>query len=472
MTIQYDFAKLTVMRKLKNLIAEHAGQNLALHEHINPQFAKVLSTIGFDKIYTRAEGASLFDKDGVEYFDFLAGYGVHGIGRNHPRLKEAIRDYLDLDMASLVQMDAPLLSGLLAKKLVEIFGHGVRDTVFFTSSGTEANEAAIKFVRCATSRSKLIHLDHAFHGLTNGSLSVNGNKEFRDGFGELLPAESVPMNDLNALEDKLRAKDVAAFIFEPIQGKGVYIPDDGYLKTAVELCRKYGTLTIADEVQTGIGRTGKWLACEHFGIEPDIVTLSKALSGGMVQCGAVIYKRSIYDKVFSRMDRCVVHSSTFGKNNLSMVCGLTSLAIIEDEDLLANAENLGKLLLSKLKDVQTKHDWIREVRGKGLMIGIEFGKPNGFKKKLIWDAVHKVDKGLFGELVVMPLLTKHHILTQVSGHHQDIVKLIPPLMITENHVNTFVTALESVLAECDKVGGPIMTMGKNLAKHVVGARAS
>jgi 4-aminobutyrate aminotransferase-like enzyme len=172
------------------------------------------------------------------------------------------------------------------------------------------------------------------------------------------------------------------------------------------------------------------------------------------------------------MDRCVVHSSTFGKNNLSMVCGLTSLAIIEDEDLLANAERLGNLLLSKLKDLQTKHDWILDVRGKGLMIGIEFGKPSGLKKKLIWDAVHKIDKGLFGELIVIPLLTKHRILTQVSGHHQDIVKLLPPLMITEKHVEIFVAALESVLAECAKVGGPILTMGKNLAKHVVGTRAS
>jgi acetylornithine/succinyldiaminopimelate/putrescine aminotransferase len=460
------------MLNLTELIRANVGRNLALHERINPQFAKVLTTIGFDKTYVRAEGASLFDKDGREYLDFLSGYGVYAFGRNHPKLKSAIKDVLDLDLSNLVQMDAPLLAGLFAEKLIEVFGHGVRDTVFFVNSGTEANEGAIKFARCATGRDKILHLDHAFHGLSNGSLSANGNAEFRDGFGTLLPSESVPINDLATLEDKLKTESYAAFLFEPIQGKGVYVPQDGYLQTAADLCRKYGTLTIADEVQTGVGRTGKWLASEHFGVEADIITLSKALSGGMVQTGAIVYKRAIYDKVFSRMDRCVVHSNTFGKNNLSMACGLTSLAIVEEEGLLQNAEKIGGLLVEKLNALKSKHDWILEVRGKGLMIGIEFGKPAGFKKKLVWDAVHKMDKGLFGELVVMPLLSKHGILTQVSGHHQDIVKLIPPLTITESHVEKFVAALDDVLSDCDKVTGPILSMGKNLAKHVVKSRAS
>lgn len=460
------------MPTLTELIRANVGKNMALHERINPQFAKVLTTIGFDKTYVRAIGSSLFDKEGREYLDFLSGYGVYAFGRNHPRLKAVIKEVLDLDLSNLVQMDAPLLAGLFADKLVEVFGHGVRDTVFFTNSGTEANEGAIKFARCATGRANLLHLEHAFHGLSNGSLSANGNAEFKNGFGTLLPSESVPMNDLGALEEKLKTKTFAAFLFEPIQGKGVYVPKDGYLKAAAELCRKYGTITIADEVQTGVGRTGKWLACEHFGIEADIVTLSKALSGGMVQTGAIVYKREIYDKVFSRMDRCVVHSNTFGKNNLSMACGLTSLAIVEEEKLLQNAERIGNSLLQKLNALKSKHDWILEVRGRGLMIGIEFGKPSGFKKKLVWETVHKMDKGLFGELVVIPLLAKHGILTQVSGHHQDIVKLIPPLNIGEEHVDKFVAALDDVLSDCDKVTGPLLSMGKNLAKHVVKARAS
>jgi len=455
------------MFSLTELIKQRLGENLALHQHINPQFAKVLKTIGFDKVYGRSSGVSLFDDKDNEYFDFLAGYGVYAIGRNHPKIKAILKEAIDLDFTNLVQMEAPLLSGLLAEKLISIFGHGVRDQVYFTNSGTEAIESTIKFSRCATGRHKLLFLDHAFHGLTTGSLALNGNKEFRNGFGELLSGDAVPMNDLQALETCLKTRDYAGFFFEPIQGKGVFIPDAGYLKAAIQLCRDYGTLSIADEVQSGMGRTGRWLACEHFEAEPDMIALSKALSGGMVPVGAVVYKHEIYEKVFSRMDRCVVHSSTFGQNNLAMVCGLASLAIIEEEGLLANTVIMGDKLLTGIEKLREKHDWIHAVRGKGLMLGIEFGKPSGFKKKLAWDIVHKLDKGLFGELIVMPLLSKHRILTQVTGHHQDIIKLIPPLTLEDRHVTAFLEALDDVLTDCDKVTGPIFTMGKNLAKHAM-----
>lgn len=455
------------MLNLKDLIEKSYKDNLKLHTHINPQFAKVLSTIGFDEKFIKAKGTSLFNDKNEEYLDFLSGYGVYGIGRNHPKIKQAIKDYLDLDFPNLIQMEAPVLCGILAEKIIQIFGQHIRGKVFFTSTGTEANEAAIKFARYATQRNKLLHWKKAFHGLTNGSLSVNGNDEFKKGFGDLLPSKGIPMNDLEALENELKTNEYAAFIFEPIQGKGVFIPDQNYIQKAMELCKQYGTLTIADEVQTGIGRTGKWLACEHFNIQPDFVTISKALSGGMVQIGAVNYKTEIYDKVFSRMDRCVVHSSTFGKNNLGMVCGLATLDIMEEENLVENSEKIGSYLLEKLSKLKEKYDWIKEIRGKGLMIGIEFGKPTGFKNKLVWDTVHKIDKGLFGELIVMPLFSKHKILTQVSGHHQDIIKIIPPLILTQEQADKFISSLDSVLEDCGKATGPILKMGMNLAKHVV-----
>lgn len=455
------------MLNIKSLLESRQNENIALHDHINPQFAKVLKTIGFDKTYVKAQGMSLFDKNGDEYFDFLSGYGVYALGRNHPDLKQMLHEVIDLDTANLIQMDAPALSGLLAEKLIELTGHGVRDTVYFTNSGTEAVESAIKFVRAATGREKIIYLDHSFHGLSTGSLSLNGNKEFKDGFGELLPGQSVPMNDLDALEVHLKSKEYAAFVFEPIQGKGVYVPHDDYLKQAAELCEKYGTLTVADEVQAGLGRTGKWMACEHFGIEPDVVCFSKALSGGMVPVGAVVYKRSIYNKVFSRMDRCVVHSSTFGQNNLAMACGLATLDLIQENNLLEKAESQGAKLKQKLLQLKEKQDWIKSVRGKGLMIGIEFGKPSGLKKKMAWNVVHKLDKGLFGELIVIPLLAQHRLLTQVSGHHQDIIKLIPPLIIEDHHIDRFVESLSSVLQDCEKVTGPILKMGTNLAKQAL-----
>lgn len=454
---------------IKKLIQEREGENLKLHaDFINPQFAKVLSTIGFDKVYTKALGPYLYDQEGNEYLDFLSGYGVYSIGRNHPTLKQALKEFTDLDYANLIQMEAPLLSGLLAEALVKKISVAGVDTVFFTNSGTEANEAAIKYALCATGKPRILFLEHAFHGLSTGSLSLNGNVEFRDGFGDLLPGTTmVRQNDLNQLEDELKKGDVAGFVFEPIQGKGVYVPEDTYLPQAQKLCRNYGALFIADEIQTGFGRTGKWFAFEHWNLEPDIITVAKALSGGMVPVGATLARRWIYDKVFSRMDRCVVHSSTFGQNNFAMVCGLATLSVLEKENLVEKARLQGETLISDIKKLIPKHEWIKEVRGRGMMIGIEFGKPQSFKKKMSWNLVHKMDKGLFGELIVMPLLAKHRFVTQVSGHHQDIVKLLPPFVIENKHSQQFVNALDSVLSECDQITGPIWEMGKNLVKHAL-----
>lgn len=452
---------------IKQIIESRTGENIQLHtDYINPQFAKVLSTIGFDKVYTKAHGPYLVDKDGTEYLDFLSGYGVYGIGRNHPKIKKVLHDFIDLDTANLIQMEAPLLSGLLAERLVKKINLEGLNKVFFTNSGTEAIECAIKYARAATGRKRILFLDHAFHGLSTGSLALNGNSEFRDGFGDLLPgAEKIPFNDIEAVKNELKKEDVAAFVFEPIQGKGVYVPDDSYWPEVQALCKKHGTLFVADEIQTGFCRTGKWFAYQHWNLSPDMITVAKALSGGMVPVGACIAQKWIYDKVFTRMDRCVVHSSTFGQNNMAMVCGLATLDILEEENILENTQKIGSLLIDELKKLAPKHEWIKEVRGRGLMIGLEFGKPTSFSKKIKWNLVHQMDKGLFAELIVMPLLTKHHILTQVSGHHQDVVKLIPPLVITEQHVKQFVDSIDSVLTECDAISGPIWEMGKNLMKH-------
>ncbi|MGH7197116.1 MAG: aspartate aminotransferase family protein, partial [Candidatus Omnitrophota bacterium] len=344
------------------------------------------------------------------YLDLLSGYGVFALGRNHPKIKQTIKELLDLDLSTLVQMDCSLLSGLLAEKLISLSSDHL-ETVFFTNSGTEAVEGAIKMARGATGRSRIVYLDHAFHGLTLGSLSANGNGEFRDGFGELLPSAKIPMNDPEALERELKKKDVAAFVFEPIQGKGVYIPEDSFLPEAQRLCRKYGTLMIADEVQTGLGRTGKWFAFEHWNLEPDLVCVAKALSGGFVPAGAILMRREIYKKVFSRMDRCVVHSNTFGKNTLAMGCGLATLHLIEEEKLLKKAEELGKSLISKMKEGCERYEMFGEVRGRGLMVGIEFKQPKSFKLKTAWKMIHAANKGLFGQMIVVPLMTKHRMLT-------------------------------------------------------------
>ena len=455
---------------IKKLVEDRWGENYSLHDrHVNPQFVRVLRTIGFDKVYKKAEGQYLYDAEGNRYLDFLAGYGVFALGRNHPKIKQTIRDLLEMDLSSMVQMDCHLLAGLLAEKLISIVGRANEeiDTVFFTNSGTEAIEGAQKMARGATGRSRILYLDHAFHGLTLGSLSANGNEEFRGGVGELLPGTCIPLNDLEALERELKKKDVAAFLFEPVQGKGVNIPNDDFLPEALRLCRKYGTLAIADEVQSGLGRTDRWFAFEHWGLKPDIVCVAKALSGGFVPAGAILMRRDIYKKVFSKMDRCVVHSNTFGKNTLAMGCGLATLHLIEEEKLLENAERMGALLKAKVTEACGGYEMFKEIRGKGLMLGIEFQSPKSFKLKAAWTMIHAANKGLFGQMIVVPLMGKHRILTQVAGHNVDLVKLLPPLIINEADVNHFAASLAEVVADCHKVPGGAWETGMMLAKNAL-----
>ena len=452
---------------IKKLIEDRWGENYGLHDaHVNPQFVNVLRTIGFDKIYTRAQGQYLYDADDNRYLDFLSGYGVFALGRNHPRIKQTIKDLLDRDLPSMVQMDCHLLAGLLAEKLLSLTPEGI-DTVFFTNSGAEAVEAAIKMARGATGRKRILYLDHAFHGLTLGALSANGNGEFRDGFGDLLEGTKIPLNDLETLERELRKKDVAAFLFEPIQGKGVHVPNDTFLPEAERLCRKYGTLLIADEVQTGLGRTGRWFAFEHWNLSPDLICVAKALSGGFVPAGALLMRRDIYKKIFSRMDRCVVHSNTFGKNTLAMGCGLAALHLIEEEGLLRNAERMGQLLKDQVTQACQEFEMFSEIRGQGLMLGIEFQSPRSLKLKTAWKIIHAANKGLFGQMIVVPLMSQHRILTQVAGHNIDLVKLLPPLIITQEDVTHFVQSLRAVVADCHRFPGGAWETGMRLAKNAL-----
>jgi ornithine--oxo-acid transaminase len=457
---------------ISSLLDTNAGRNYALHaEHINPRFAKVLHTIGFDRCYVKAEGSCLWDRDGRRYLDLITGYGVFSLGRNHPAIKQALLDFLARDYPSLVQMEAPLLSGLLAEALKARVPDEL-DTVYFTNSGTEGVESAIKFAHCATGRPGLLFCDHAFHGLTNGSLSLNGDDTFRQGFEPLLSdCRAIPFGDLDRLEQALASGEVAAFIVEPVQGKGVHLPPHGYLLKAAELCRRHGTLFVVDEVQTGIGRTGSFLAIDHEeGLVPDILILSKALSGGYVPVGAVITKRTIYDQVFSSLERSVVHSSTFGQGSLAMVAGLATLTALDEDGAIDNARDTGAYLLNKLQALIPKFEFLHEVRGSGMMIGIELGPPQRLALKTAWSMVHKMDKSLFPQAVVMPLLDDHGIITQVAGHHMDVIKLLPPLNLSREDADNFLSAFETVMQGLEKFPGPAWDILTRIGKFVLTQR--
>jgi len=455
---------------LEALLAARGAERYQLHSsYLNHQLPRMLHTIGFDKVYERAQGAYFYDAEGNDYLDMLAGFGIFALGRHHPVVRQAVHQVMDLELADLTRFDCQPLPGLLAERLLSYTPH--LDRVFFGSSGTEAVETALKFARYATGRRRVLYCDHAFHGLTTGSLSVNGEEGFRKGFAPLLPDTAVPLGDLAALERELKLGDVAALIVEPIQGKGVLAAPPGYLLAAQELLHRHKALLIADEVQTGIGRTGDFFAYQHeAGVEPDLVCAAKALSGGYIPVGATLGKEWIFEKVYSSMDRVLVHSASFGSNAQAMAAGLATLHVMEDEQVVANARRVGDLFRERLAALKPKYEMLADVRGRGLMIGIEFGRPQSLKLRTGWTALQAARKGLFAQMVVVPLMQRHRILTQVSGDHLEVIKLIPPLTIGEQEVDRFVDAFTDVMDEAHSGTGLMRDFGKTLIKQAVANR--
>jgi ornithine--oxo-acid transaminase len=456
---------------IQSLFAEREAERYALHtRHMNEQMVRVLKTIGYNVGFVRGKGQYLWDREGAKYLDLLSGWGVFAIGRNHPRVHDALRQVLDSELPNLVQMDVSALAGVLAGRLLARVPH--LEKVFFANSGTECVEAAIKFARAATGRTGIAYCGHAFHGLSYGALSLNGDAIFKKGFEGFLPGcAEVPFNDLTALEDVLKPRKIAGFFVEPIQGKGVNIPDDSYLKGVADLCQKYGTLFVADEIQTGMGRTGKFLAVEHWGVEPDMVLLAKALSGGHVPVGAVLTRKWIYDRLFDRMDRAVVHGSTFAKNDMAMAAGLATLDVLDEERVIENAAAQGERLMQSFRAMMQRYELICDVRGKGVMIGVEFGAPKSIGLKMSWHALEAANAGLFCQMITIPLFKEHKILAQVAGHASHTIKLLPPLIITDEDCAWIESAFEAAIAAAHKVPGAVWSLGKTLADHAIRARA-
>ena len=453
---------------IAELFSQHFDSKFDLHEqHLNNQMVRVLRTIGYDKNYTKALGQYLYDEDNNQYLDCLSGFGVFAIGRNHPTIISALQETLTLELPNLVQMDVSLLSGLLAEKILATTPDNL-SKMFFSNSGTEAVEAAIKFARYTTKRERIVHCEHSFHGLTLGALSLNGEEIFKQGFGPLLPnCNAIPFNDLEALEQALSTKNVAAFIVEPIQGKGVNVPDDNYLPEVERLCKKYGTLFVADEIQTGLGRSGKFWAIDHWNVKPDMILMAKALSGGFIPVGAVAMTKHIMDSVFNRMDRAVVHGSTFSKNNMAMAAGLATLQVIEDEKLVENSATIGNNIINSINAKADKYEFLKEARGKGLMIAVEFKSPKSLALKAAWTMLETANKGLFCQMVTIPLFKEHRVLTQVAGHGMNVVKLLPPLNLTQTDRDWIVNSFDKAIGDTHQVPGSIWDLGKNLASHAI-----
>jgi len=435
---------------IRELLDEHRGHELDLYARtINPQFIRLLRTIGFDRRWERAEGAYLYDADGTRYLDLLGGFGMYNVGRNNLRVRAALVEALGLETPGKVQMGVSPLPGLLAEAMLKRAPSSL-GRVLFTSSGTEAVEAALKLGRTATGRSGVVSCEHGFHGLTLGSLSAAGDTAFTERYGPLVPGFSrVPFDDLDALEAALRGENVAVFIVEPIQGHGPYFPSPGYLQGAQELCRRYGTLFCIDEVQVGFGRTGRMFALEHWALEPDLLTVAKSLSGGYVPVGALLMSTAVYDAVFDSLEHAFEHGSTFAPNDLAMAAGLATLEELDAERLPERAARLGDLLLERTRPLVERYEVIRDVRGLGLIWAIEFQEPAGGSRS--WRLLERVHPGLFAQLVVLPLFRDHKILSQVAGHETPTLKILPPLVLSEQDVDWFVGALEETLDGAQKL---------------------
>lgn len=411
-------------------------------EHLNRRFYDLLRLTGFDRRFVRGEGAHLFDEAGEVYLDAIGGYASVALGREHPVILDALKQLLAAEVPPLIQWETSPLAVALAIELKRVLGRE-GDRVFFVNTGTEAVEGAIKFARAATNRTGLVCCSNGFHGLTLGSLSLTDGAWLRRGFGPFLPdVSTIPFGDLHALRAALAAGSVAAFIVEPIQGKGVILPPEGYLRDAADICRSYGTLFIADEIQTGLGRTGDMLASVHDGAQPDMVLVSKSLSAGIVPVGAIVARAGMIDQVFDSVDRSVAHSSTFREGPLAMTVALAALHIIESEGLVERSARVGADLKAKLESLAPEVPGIVEVRGRGLMLGVELD--TAFLSRAI-PGLGTLQKTLIAQAFIMRLLQEHRVLAQATSRRSAVIKLVPPLVIGDSDVIWIVDAFRETL---------------------------
>ena len=393
-------------------------------KYVSPIEAKIFSLLNADKRYVKAEGIRIFDEKNDEYLDFTAGYGTLCLGHNPPELLNAVHKAATLPTVLSFYVGMHPLIGALAENLHNLLpGHP--DISCFGNGGVEAVEIALKTARVSSGKKKFIFADGSFHGVSFGGLSVTG-RTYRHYFEPLLPdCENVPFDDLQALESKLKQRDVAAFIVEPIQAEGgCNIPSKGYLPGVQELCNKYDTLLIFDEIQTGFGRTGRMFAAEHDSVEPDIFVVGKALSGGMLPLSASVTGLDVWNKAYSKDEAWDALISTFRGNPKSCAAALKTIEILVRDGLINHAKELGDYTLQKLQEMKRRHKNIKEVRGIGLLLGIEFSSEN------------------ITNFILSRMLNKHHIILGKFDYRSDMLRLQPPLIVQKEEIDRVIEALD------------------------------
>jgi putrescine aminotransferase len=400
--------------------------NRLYRNHVSPDLARLLKFGGPGSLEISASGSLVTDDQDREYLDLAGGYGVFNLGHSHPKIVQAVQRQLGkMALSSRVLLNPQ--TALLAHELAQICP-GKLQYSFFCNSGTEAVEAALKFARLHTGRQRFVSCENSYHGKTFGSLSVTGRSKYRLPFEPLISeVEFVPFGDFEALETAINDQ-TAAFIVEPIQGEGgIQVAPDGYLQHARAVCDRTGCLLIADEVQSGLGRTGKWFGVDHWGVEPDLMTLAKALGGGVLPMGAVVGTADIWK---SFKGQPLLHTSTFGGNPLACVAARTTLQVLREEGLLEKAAVTGQRIKQRLKEYAEHFvGLIREVRGLGLMIGVEF-----------------YDEAYAGMLISE--LVRARILAVYTLNQPSVIRLEPALNISSEQVEMFLSCFQSA---CDAI---------------------
>jgi ornithine--oxo-acid transaminase len=438
-------------------------------QYVNPQWVRLMDVLQMNVQYGRCAGTELHTLDGRTILDFNSAYCVYNAGHNHRRIKAALAAELERDGVAMIQTGVPELAGALGGQLCQHAG-GRMTKAFFCSSGSEGVEAAIKFARAHTGRVAMLSARGSFHGLTCGALSLMSDPFWKDGFGPMLPeVEHVGFGALDELSEKLASRRFAAFIVEPVQVEaGMKIPTADYLRRARALCAKYGTLLVLDEVQTGFYRTGPFLAAHAAGVEPDIIILAKALSGGLVPVGAVLMTDAVYGSTYSSFKRSIVHTSTYSENALAMRAGLATLEVLDGEHLGERGAAMGERLRAMLRERLGGYEIVREVRGVGMLTGVEFGAPRRMRLRLAFQAFARIHPAMFGQVLVMHLFRAHGILAQICGNNFMVLKVSPPLTVSEEEVTQFVRALGAVVEAMHTRPG-FWTEALGMARRVIGS---
>ena len=454
--------------ELKDAMALSREQNRDNHRNfINPDLVNLMGLLNFDKSFVRAAGTTIWDRENNEYLDFLGGYGALNLGHNHPEIEAAVESVKDLP--NLIQAAPNPIAGALARNLA-LFTPGELQFSFFGNSGAEAVEGALKLARAATGRTKIISCEGSFHGKSFGALSVTGREKYRKPFAPLLPeVVFIPFGDVQALKSVLTANDAAAFIVEPIQGEGgIIVPPAGYLKEVRDICTKHQTLLIVDEIQTGFGRTGKMFACELEGIAPDILCLSKSFGGGIMPLAAYTTTEKIWKTAYGSTEKATLHTSTFGGNTRAAAAGIATLAVLCRDDLAGQAAEKGEYLLGKLRQLQAKYPFLKEVRGRGLIIGLEFAQPEkGLLNRLTGGVVEKLAGEYLGAMVAGELLNNHHIITAYTLNNPNVIRLEPPLTVSYEQLDKLLAALDIICAKNKSFGDMVIASSKTILGSLV-----